>query len=100
VTDIVDDLRTNHCKDGYGCNALQECACGRMADAADEITRLRAELATARNDALEQAASLAATFSRVDWDDGDKGHYGSGYENAAEDITSAIRTLKGDKPWP
>jgi hypothetical protein len=34
-------------------------------DAADEITRLRAELATARNDTLEEAARVAEDFPKT-----------------------------------
>lgn len=49
---------------------------------------------------LEAATNVAYRQGQVDWEDGDGGRYGHGYENACEEITEAIRALqhkdKGD----
>lgn len=47
----------------------------------------------ARKEALEEAAGLASSNANVNWVDGDGGQYGSGYENACEDIAQKIRSL-------
>lgn len=43
MTDIVERLKTNRCAENAGCGVMRSCACADMDDAADEITRLRAE---------------------------------------------------------
>jgi chromosome segregation ATPase len=58
MTDIVKELRTDHCKDGYGCNALDVCACDRMADAADEIERLNGRVTELENVANSSESQL------------------------------------------
>lgn len=60
-----------------------------MVEAADEITRLRAALSTARADALEEAAKVAIDAADSDpWDDQD---YGWNY--ACSHLSLAIRAL-------
>lgn len=58
-------------------------------EAAAEIERLTAALATARNDALEEAASAAEAFAAP------KGVPQIDYDQACWDIAEAIRALKG-----
>lgn len=48
----------------------------------------------ARAEAREACVQIAARHMNVDWEDGDGGLYGSGYENAAEEIVAAIRSME------
>lgn len=50
--------------------------------------------ALARNEALEEAADTAAKHGNVEWEDGDGGQYGYGFETACDEIAAAIRALK------
>lgn len=65
MSDIVERLR-----EGCGCNfpettCMAESECADAFEAADEITRLRAALSTARADALEEAARAVAAMPRT-----------------------------------
>jgi hypothetical protein len=48
MTDIRKMLEDGRCKPNHGCNVATLCMCAALEDAADEIERLREQLATCR----------------------------------------------------
>ena len=83
-------------------------------EAADSIEALRAELEQRKSDdslmqrriddlkaenerLIDRCAMIAYSLMKVEWEDGDGGEYGSGYEYAAEEIYVAIRAMKDDE---
>jgi len=70
---------------------------GKIRDAAEEITRLRAALATARREGMEEAAQMAADFETVFYQrtmPANDPHECAA--RAAREIAAAIRALKGE----
>jgi hypothetical protein len=63
-----------------------------LVESADEITRLRSELANARNTALEEAATIVdGVRSVLDQSDGDISHARPFFKDCLRDISEAIR---------
>jgi hypothetical protein len=90
------------CSYPSGPNAANSCCSGigrcEMKAAIAEITRLRAELATARKDALKEAAQRAAHYERMAYQHGnlpvDDPHECAA--QVAREIEASIRALKGE----
>lgn len=46
------------------------------------------------NETLERAAQVADRQGNIDWEDGDGGQYGYGYESACSDLAIKFRALE------
>ena len=98
--DLVEIARGSHGEAWYTDDTMKE---PRLLQhvLADEITRLRAALATARREGMEEAAQIADSCA-ADWAKSSKGKYLEtkwDYESradAGEEIAAAIRAAAGE----
>ena len=62
----------------------------------DLMEMIAAALANSEREGMKRAAEIARKQANIDWEDGDGGQYGHGYENACGDIATEILSEAGE----
>jgi hypothetical protein len=61
-----------------------------------QLQAAESEAKLIRAETIEECARTAEKQGNIDWDDGDGGEYGHGYESACSDIATELRALDGE----